>query len=375
MGVRAVHKDRESKGAPRTPSCDDPRLQKIFGEPVPMKELEIWTRMPQAQRAKALQRISALDRFSSGDGEITAEAAAADAGVTLSRFYQIARLWRDQRSLASLGSYAAARRPRQRYKPEITNALQAVVARVVSNNPSASIAGMAQLLAKESGLPENQLPSRNTLRLFIERELRRRAEAGAAGYEVLFDCSATSLFRPDGLAHTIFIIIDAGTRLILGHAVGEVRSSRAGYGAAASNALIRITQLADEGSIWAPRLGRSELVPGDDREAVAKLAAALKNKIGGSAPQLLTSVRPYGRYIRKHLGLKLGPIRLLPARTGRPADASKVADRSFDTIDAHARLELEVAVHNAAVLENLSIDAATGPPDDLMRLLAGMADA
>lgn len=353
----------------------DPHLRRVFGDPVPVEELEIWTRMPAAERAKALQRISALDRFCDAEQEITASAAAADAGVKLGRFYQIARRWRERRSLASLGSYASARRPRQRYDTETTNALQAVVARVVEDNPDASVARLAQLLAEESRLPAKKLPSRNTLRLLVERELRRRVETREAGYEVLFDCSAISFPRVDGLAHTMFVIIDSGTHLILGHAVGDVGDSLSGYRAAASDAMARMPQLSNGRSLWADHLERSQLVPGDDREAITKLANGLETTVGASAPQLLTSDRPYGRYIRKHLGLKLGPIRIIPSRTGRSVNASEAADRGIDAIDAHARLELEVIAHNAAITADLAIDGAEAPPADLVRLLAGMAGA
>jgi hypothetical protein len=277
--------------------------------------------------------------------------------------------------LASLGSYASARRQRQRYEPETTNALQAVVARVVTNNPGASVARLAQLLAEESRLPANNLPSINTLRLFVERELRRRVETREAGYEVLFDCSAISLPRVDGLTHTMFVILDSGTNLILGHAVGDVGDSVAGYRAAASDAVSRILRLSKGQSIWAGHLERSQLVPGDDREEIAKLAAGLRTTVGVSAPQLLTSVRPYGRYIRKHLGLKLGPIRIIPSRTGRSVDSSEVADRGIEAIDAYARLELEVIAHNAAITAELDINGAAAPPADLARLLAEMAGA
>jgi hypothetical protein len=173
----------------------------------------------------------------------------------------------------------------------------------------------------------------------------------------------------------MFVIIDSGTHLILGHAVGDVGNSLAGYRAAASDAVARILHLSKGRAIWADHLERSQLVPGDDREAISNLATGLRTTVGVSAPQLLTSWRPYGRYIRRHLGLKLGPIRIIPSRTGRSVSAAEVADGGIVTMDAHARLELEVIAHNAAITADLAIDGAEAPPADLVRLLAEMAGA
>jgi hypothetical protein len=240
---------------------DDARLALIFGDPVPEEEARIWAAIPPTQRDKALQRIAALDRFCGGEQGLTAKQAAADAGVELGRFYQIVRSWTAERSLANLGAYASATKKRQRLKPEVVNALQSVVARVVRDNKGASVTRLAQLLADASGLPPDQVPKKNTLRTFVEREQRRVRATRQAGHEVLFDFSAVSLTREDGGLHTAFLLIDRGTGLVLGHAVGEPGDSVGGHGRAARNASARILGGLLPAGIWAPRSSERSWFP------------------------------------------------------------------------------------------------------------------
>ena len=363
------------RNAPRAsaPLADDAHLSRIFGDPVPVEEARIWAAMPPSQRGKALQRIAALDRFCGGEEGLTAKQAAADAGVELGRFYQIARLWSTKRSLGNLGAYASATKKRQRLKPEVVNALQSVVARVVVDNKGASVTRLAQLLADASGLPPDQVPKKNTLRVFVEREQRRVRATRQAGHEVLFDCSAISLTRQDGGLHTAFLVIDDGTGLVLGHAVGEPAASVEGYGKAARNAAARILGDLLPAGIWAPALERTQLVPGADADLVKRLVTDLVADLGGVAPQL-TRDGAFGRYIRSHLGQKLGPIQLMPSRTSTAAPTGTSAGEGLTQADADARLELAVMSHNAEVLAGMADDGESQPPERLVGLLAAMAD-
>lgn len=369
---RKVFRPKKPK-APRRPPTDEARLSRIFGELVPEDELRIWASIPPSQRDKALQRMAALDRFCGGEPGLTAKQAAADAGVELGRFYQIARAWSAKRSLANLGAYASVTQRRQRLNPEAVNSLQAVVARVVKANKGASVTRLAQLLAEASGLAPDLIPKKNTLRMFVEREQRRVRATRQAGNEVLFDCSAISLTRDDGWLHTVFLAIDDGTGLVLGHAVGELGASADGYRGAARNALLRISggPLSAVG-IWAPTLERTQLVPGTDIDLLGRLVAALVTDLGGVAPQL-TRVGVPGRYIRSHLGQKLGPIQLLPSRTTLATRPATPGGEALTPADADARVELAVTAHNAEVLTGTAADGGREPPEKLLRLLAAMA--
>jgi hypothetical protein len=352
----------------------DHRLAKVFGRDVPREEIAIWTDMPPARRAKALQRIAALDRYCGGEEGLTAKQAAADAGVELGRFYQMARVWPNERSLRSLGAYAVATRSRERFKPEVVNALQAVVAEVVRDNADApaSVAKLAQLLGERSGLPAGDLPKKNTLRLYVEREIRRVRETRQAGQEILFDCSATSLRRKDGDRHTVFMVIDRGTRLILGHSVGSPAESASGYAAAARDAQRRIGSGSFPGRLWSPRLVNAQLVPGTDIDGVRKLMQQVYREPAGSTPQVVGQ-GTYGRYMREHVGLKLGPIQLVPARTGDALGTEDPDGLGLGDTDALARLDVLIADHNATVLADLTVDGESLPPRELVRLLELMA--
>ncbi|MBC3940611.1 hypothetical protein [Sphingomonas albertensis] len=371
------HVDRQSEMEPDmriTAIPVDYRLSKVLGRDVAPEEIAIWTDMPPARRAKALQRIAALDRYCGGEEGLTAKQAAADAGVKLGRFYQMARAWPEARSLRSLGTYAVATQSRERFKPDIVNALQAVVAEVVRDNaiPPASVAKLAQLLGDRSGLPADDLPKKNTLRLYVEREIRRVREARQAGQEILFDCSASSLRRKDGDRHTVFMIIDRGTRLILGRSVGSPAESASGYAAAARDAQRRIGSGSFPGRLWSPQLVNVQLVPGTDMDGVRELMQQVYGETGGSTPQVVGQ-GTYGRYIREHVGLKLGPIQLLPGRTGDALGTEGSDALGLDDADALARLDVPIADHNATVLADLSVDGESLPPGELVRLLEPMA--
>lgn len=372
--ARAVGAEAMAPDVVIPPNQVDARLVKVFGDEVPSEEIAIWTDMPPARRAKALQRIAALDRYCGGEEGLTAKQAAADAGVELGRFYQMARVWPNERSLRSLGAYAVATRSRERFKPEVVNALQAVVAEVVRDNadPPASVAKLAQLLGERSGLPAGDLPKKNTLRLYVEREIRRVREARQAGQEILFDCAATSLRRKDGDRHTVFMIIDRGTRLILGRSVGSPAESALAYAAAARDAQRRIGSESFPGRLWSPRLVNTQLVPGTDADRVRELMRRVLSESGGTMPQVVGQ-GTYGRYMREHVGLKLGPIQLLPGRTGDALGTEGPDALGLDDADALARLDVPIADHNATVLADLSVDGESLPPEELVRLLEPMA--
>lgn len=349
--------------------ADPRRLERFFGRPVPASELAIWASIPPAQRDKALQRMTALDRHGASDGAVAAKQAAADAGVKLGRFYQMARAWAERRSLASVGAFASTTRSRQRMEPEIAQALQSAVVGVVASHSDESIATLARLLGEAAGV--SRAP--NTLRPFVERELRRRAQKELAGEDIQFDCAATSLRRRDGAYHVAFLVIDGGTGLILGHSVGEAARSAKGYAAAAAHAHGRILDALPASGIWAEATGRSQLVPGTDSAAIAGLVAEVREQVGGIGPQLARA-RSYGRYARGRLGLKIGPVRLLPARTENdaPPDGWNPED-GLEADDAQARLELAAAAHNREVASALTPGGRAEAPDGLARLLEAMA--
>jgi hypothetical protein len=344
-------------------------LERVFGDPVPGDELAIWASVPAAKRDKVIQRIVALDRHLAADGGIAAKQSAADAGLTLSRFYQMLRAWGERRSLASVGASASTTRTRQRMDSEVAGAVQAAVVKVVAESSGDSMAALIRRVSEVAGVKK----APNTLRPFVERELRRLAQRKLAGEEIFFDCVATSLRRSDGTGHVAFLVIDAGTGLIRGHAVGDASASAAGYAAAARNAQDVIFGTLPPSEIWADETRRSQIVPGGDASAIEGLVALARDEAGGIAPQIVRA-GSYGRYVRAAVGLKIGPIRLLPARTGTdspPADWSPA--EGLDATDAQARLTLAVTAQNDEVVAALDGLGRNEPSDGIDRLLAAIA--
>lgn len=347
----------------------DSRIARAIGH-LDSDQAKLWAGMTADQRAKALQRIAALDRYCAEGSDLSAKQAAADAGVQLGRFYQMARRWRNDRSLHSIGAYASATRPRQRIAPDVTNALQAVVSRVVDADAGASVAKLSDRLAAASGLPAESIPTRNTLRLFIERELRRRQQRSLAGAALLFDLSATSLLRSDGQSHFVFLLIDKGSRLILGHAEGERSDSVSGYRAAAKDALQRLSEHLAKMDIWSARMDQPNMIPGTDGDALRSTLDNVGAELGSAAPQLAVE-SSQGVYIRRQLGLKLGTVRLMPGRTS-PLK-TETAPNSYSLSEAHARIEVAVAEHNEAALQEFSLKGEAEPPGELVRMLELMS--
>lgn len=343
------------------------RLAKHLGSPVPSAELEIWAAMPPPQRAKAMQRMGALEKHRKK--ELTAKLAAADAGVELGRFYQMARAWKASRSLKSLGAYSSVTKQRQAQDPEVAKALQAAVVMVVKPDDTASVDSLARRLAEMSGLPEKKLPKRSTLRMYIERERRRLRTLRLAGTEIQFDCASSSLRRIDGAPHFIFFVLDEGTGLILGHGVGMASDTMRGYAAASEDALRRIPAGLPPRKMWASRCERSEIVPGDDAERVLRRLSEIKGELRGVTPQM-TNSGDFGRYLKGHMGKKLGPIRLGVKGTLVGGD---VVGTPLTDVDAHARVELAVKAYNDDVGSRAPDDGEGGPPGELVRLLEMLA--
>jgi hypothetical protein len=116
----------------------------------------------------------------------------------------------------------------------------------------------------------------------------------------------------------------------------------------------------------------TQLVPGTDADRVRELMQRVLSESGGTTPQVVGQ-GTYGRYMREHVGLKLGPIQLLPSRTGDALGTEGPDALGLDNADALARLDVPIADHNATVLADLSVDGESLPPEELVRLLEPMA--
>ena len=353
----------------------DPRLVAALGPEISLEDLTNWAVMPEYRRMTALKRIEVLDRYWAEGNGFAGPQAAAELGITDGRFYQMARIWREKRSLGGLGTYGLVTKQRAGLKPHQKSALLAVVRQVVEAGADRgdSIAAMARELGQASKLAADDVPSKNTLRVFIENERRRLRDNQLAGTVVLFDLSATSLCRSDGLPHVVFLVIDDGTGLILGHAIGLAEESAAGFRAAASVSLSHIATVLHRRNIWSQRMERFSIVPGADASDIYEISSTITAQMSDVSP-VVTAQGAQGRYIRHHLGLRLGSVRLLPSRTitsGTLANDTKGLE--LDTANAFARVGAAVAEYNATLLAGLELDGDAAPPGELLRILETMA--
>jgi hypothetical protein len=347
-------------------------LVPFLGDPLPPTEAAMWAAMSTERRAKAMQRLKTLARWQDGEGDLPPAQAAADAGVSLNRFFEMAKAWRDARSLSSLGTFAGSSR---RTDPREI-ALQRIVAGVIGRWPIGSVRQMALNLGRAFEETGGGKVGLSMLRRVVEDELRRREVEGQLGNEIQFDCAACSLLRPDDTPYTLFVVLDRGSQLLLGAALGDVSDSRAGYAAAAKEALRRIGSGRFADLPWLDAVARMVLVAGLDADRWVALQSEMASA-GVKAPvQPSTSPKRFGRYLKPAVGDRLGRLDMWYGRTvPNDARAPKVADRSLrlEPADADAFLAAQLDEHEAARRALLPPAPATRLPEDVLVALRTLA--
>ncbi|HEY0312265.1 MAG TPA: hypothetical protein VGC56_07185 [Allosphingosinicella sp.] len=347
----------------------DKGLAAHLGDPVPEREAIMWAELSVAQRAKAMQRMTALQRWIDSDGAIDAKQAAADAGVSVTRMYEMAKAWREKRSLASLGTFAGA--PKTRVGKHDA-ALRRALPSVVAADPKSSVRKLALDLEGACGIPAGDMPSHNTLRRYVEEELRRLDQKTMAGDDVMLDCAACTLTPTDTVLLTLFAILDRWTQVVLGAGFGDPADSRGGYALAARDALRRLDagQLSD--LPWVERMSRAEIVVGLDEDRWGDVRKRFADD-GIAAPvEPSTREKRFGRYLRSVTGLRIGSVVILPRHTEASLAGDLVRTVS-PTSDQVARLRVEVDRHNSGRTGAFSDPVRSTPPADLHRMLALLA--
>lgn len=350
---------------------DHASLLPFLDDPLPTAEAAMWSAMSTDRKAKAMQRMKTLAAWNDGNGDLTATRAAADAGVSLNRWFEMAKTWRTNRSLSSLGTFAKSSR---RTDPRET-ALQEIVGTVIGKFPTGSVRQMAMDLGEVFEASSGETVGLSLLRRVVENELRRRDVEQQVGNEIQFDCAACSLLRPDESPYTVFAVIDRGSQFLLGAGLGDVRESEAGYASAARNALRRIGSDHFGGLPWVARVARMELVAGMDADRWVGLQRTMQ-QAGVEAPvQPSTAPRRFGRYLKPAVGERLGRLdmwygRTVPDKTRAP----KISERSprLDLGDAEAFLALQIEDHNGERRNSLPASDAS-PPRDLITALTRLA--
>ena len=330
----------------------------------------MWAGLTQAQRAKAIQRMTALDRVENVDVRLDANTAAADAGMKLTRFYEVAKAWRQRRSLASLGTFAAA--PRTRVSAYDAH-LRGLLPEVVAADPDGSVRKLALDLEAASGLAGDARPSHNTFRRYVEEALRKRGRRASAGAELLLDCAACTLTPHDDALFCLFAVMDRWTHVVLGAALGDAADSRSGYARAAQDALRRLRAGRFDRLPWVDRMKGGVVVVGLDVEAWRNAREAFR-AAGVAAPiEPSTSDDRFGRYYKSVSGLRIGRVTILPRRTPLATAAGGATPDDVIDGDRQARLMVEVDDYDAACIADLPHEDVGSPPADLPALLQVLA--
>lgn len=337
-------------------------LAGAFGHPMPAEEQAMWNTLSPEKRQTAAARLGILLKYES-IRPITPEDAAAQLDISLNRWYEMFAAWREKRSLSSIGIFADV--PRSRTLSH-HNDVQRLVIGVVDADPNGSVRRLAIALGeaygKDTGLPESEWPTYMTFRKFVEAELRRRMKEEAPGNDVAFDCCACELPHITRI-FAAFLIIDRGSRIVLGAALGDARASHAGYALAAKDALERIKQGSFDRLDWSDDLERSEIVIGLDEEAWAghrdeMAAAGMKAQL-----QPATKARRFGAYVRPLIGPRMGRVKFVPGKTfSEPAFAKAGPDDV-------ARFGVEVDAYNAELMPGDDAERGRVPPTKLTALL------
>lgn len=337
-----------------------------FPAELPEADRDRWTEMTASQRAKASARLAAFTAWR--DGSMDIDEAIKKSGLSRSRFYRLAADWRASPSLAALGAFTGSGAPRGRLDPKAVNALQSVVAKVVALNEGASVSQLVRIMVDQAGVETKALPGAARLRQIVEDEQRRVSATGEAGHIVLFDCTAINLPRDNGRPFIMFAVIDKGTGLVLGTAVGPEPDVAVGYARAAREALRRDAE--HPGLPWALRTSQLFMVAGADVEASAALRQRML-EAGVRANVLLSSVpRRYGRYLRTAVGDRVGRIAITPGRTEEGEALPDNRDmRPWSEIEASAAVSLAFDQRNATLIGDLVKPVGGRMPDDLAKAL------
>jgi hypothetical protein len=359
LGIEAT----SSKGAMR-------RLRGFLGNPLPAEEAMLWAELSERQRAKALQRMAALTRWNLRQAPHDAVLAAANAGLKhTARFYEMAKAWGDAPSLKVLGVLATAPRTRRNRHEDL---LSERARELVDAHPGESVRQLALKLGETPGLGDKP-PTYNTLRRFVDDEIRRRNRKKRPGTYVGFDCCACSMQRMDGSEYTLFAIVDQESQLILGAALGDAADSRRGYAGAAADALARLGRSPLAGVAWVDRTEGFQLVVGVDSERWNDIRSEVAAAGVGAPIEPSTRRQRFGRYVRPAVGPRLGRIALSPTKTHGLEGEGRSGSPSMPTADDITRLVLEVEAHNRPLVDDLEHADGSGPPADLITLLHHLA--
>lgn len=350
----------------------DRRLRCLLPYPLSTHEKMLWIAMSRDQRDLAMRRMKAIVRWNVGRQLRSPAEAAAAADLTVSHFYEMAKAWREKPSIATVETSAAAPRARSRSYESVLGKHARIVVNDVPEGGRIVLKALAEALGAAVADELGEAPSFATLRRSVQDELRRRARTIRPGGHLRFDCCAVTMSTLDHASRTLFAVLDVQTQLVLGVGLGDARDARLGYAAAATDALRRLGQGSLKDLAWSSKVENMELVVGkdsagshDDLSNVGVETARAR-----IIPPIQASINPkrFGRYLRKAMGDRMGRVLFLSSDTVASATYDSLADLSGRSDDA-SRFQVEVEIHNAAILGGLERDHAAPPPAALIAAL------
>lgn len=350
-------------------------------------EATAWAAMGPSHRRRTADRIVLMRRWAGDRGDLTAEEAARTAGVSVKYFYEMASAWKRTGTLAALGAFTTAKPTRgPRLASAVTNALQANVARVVDEGEDAGISVEAMrrnleqaardtlVQSTPAGEAVAKLPSPRTVRTFVERELVRRAESASPGSMVVLDACPVTMRREDGTPHTMFAVIDRGTGLVLGHALGELGDSVGAYARACRDALTKIEGLPWEGILWARSTARLDLTVGEDLEACEELLSRYARQDGLPVLGAIERGNRFGAAFRRFVGDRVGRVQFRPTWL-RKLPPAEEGSETFDDAEAAVRADADISAHNRELIGRFHGRGEVSPPENLLAALRFLASA
>jgi len=194
-------------------------------------------------------------------------------------------------------------------------------------------------------------------------EARRRRDASdRVGLDIAFDTCACAMRDSEGDVYRITVCIDRGTGVVLGGALADPRRTVVSCAAAARDVLIRSGAASPDRYPWV-RMERCEFVIGTELAGGGAWEAELDGRVPGIGVKASNRPRRFGRYVREHVGIAIGALRVLPTLTISGSASERSAPiRRFETSEAEARLALEIGRHNAGVMSRLATPVGPVPP-------------
>lgn len=352
------------------------RLAEAFGGELPQEEQVIWITLSDEHRTQAFRRIRAINRWQREEPGYAAKQAAEDAGLSLSRFYRVAREWEDSenRSLARLGLGTVRTGPRRkRSRSKASRLAFDRAGELVSADPKdeKSVTQLIEELTAALSSEIEAMPGSASLRSTIVEARRRRDTKDEVGVDLALDVSAIAMRTEHDDLYRVGVCIDRGTGMILGAAIVETANARESYAPVAADALEMIASNSSDGIPWSSQFQRCEFVLLADEDAAWQ--KDLSKACHGLNLQPSDRSGRFGRYIRQHVGDGIGKLRLLPTLTlsGTAAETS-APKRRYSDREAAARLGIEVAAHNDRILSRLKRSTVPLPPS-LRRFLEYVA--